>query len=588
MSGSRPSVQRSPTIAGMFFAVVVLSVVGACAPPSPTGSSSGAAVPAGATSTRPARTLVAAVRNEPSTLASLPLGQQGGGAAVYFSKRMFNADLSILDGDGVPRPYLAEALPQLNTASWQVFPDGRMETTHRLKDGVRWHNGNPLTADDFVFSWRVYATPAFGHANSAPISLMEDVSAPDPRTIVIKWKAPYPQADTLQNLGTGAKGLPPLPQAVLGPTFEGQSPEALVNNSFWTQSYIGLGPYRLEQWQPGAFIEATAFEQPALKTPNILRIRVLIIPDGNTVLANMVSGDVQLAADVALPLGFVPEVMQAWGPGKGTSLLHLNQWRTATVQLRPDIVGSQALIDPRVRRALAYAVDKEGTNAATWAGQAIPSDVWIAPNSETGRVVDAAATKYPHDIRLAEQQMATAGYLRTGSGYAASNGARVAFDVMTNASPNNESEMSIIAAGWRQAGFDVKEAVLPSALGQDNEARSTFTGIFVASTNVGEQTAVSYATAYLARPENRWAGLNRGGYSEPSYDVLVDSLGTTLDRQQRAQLLAQMGKIFTDDLPSIPVFFQPQPWVFVNELKGLRVAASETNMSWNMREWEFN
>ena len=64
-------------------------------------------------------------------------------------------------------------MPQLNTESWRVFPDGRMETTYALKPNLAWHDGAPLTADDFVFAWRVYATPELGVSNTPPASLIE-------------------------------------------------------------------------------------------------------------------------------------------------------------------------------------------------------------------------------------------------------------------------------------------------------------------------------------------------------------------------------------------------------------------------------
>ena len=80
-------------------------------------------------------------------------------------KRLFNASLSLMDSKGTIRPYLAEALPQLNTDTWKVLPDGRMETTYRLRSNLTWHDGQPLAADDFVFAlsapdhllgWNVY------------------------------------------------------------------------------------------------------------------------------------------------------------------------------------------------------------------------------------------------------------------------------------------------------------------------------------------------------------------------------------------------------------------------------------------------
>ena len=91
--------------------------------------------------------------------------------------RLFNAGLSLRDGDGNFRPYLAEALPRLDTDSWKVFPDGRMETTYRLQPNLAWQDGTPLTADDFAFAYEVYAWPEIGQAGQAPIAMIEQVVA---------------------------------------------------------------------------------------------------------------------------------------------------------------------------------------------------------------------------------------------------------------------------------------------------------------------------------------------------------------------------------------------------------------------------
>src|SRR2546428_7026981 len=103
---------------------------------------------------QPSRTLVTAIRVEPATLLS-SLGL-GGGATLSYTQRLFNAYLTNFDARGDPQPYLAAQLPQLNTDSWRVFPDVRMETTYRLKPNLVWHDETPLTADDFVFGWQVY------------------------------------------------------------------------------------------------------------------------------------------------------------------------------------------------------------------------------------------------------------------------------------------------------------------------------------------------------------------------------------------------------------------------------------------------
>src|SRR4029450_7755594 len=111
----------------------------------------------------------------------------------------------------------------------------RMETTFRLRPNLTWHDGTPLSGGDFIFAWRVYTNPELGTAASPPHTLMEDVSAPDDRTIVIRWKRPYPGAADLRPLG-GAGASPgdgPLPRHILEPTF-GPDARAFASQAFWT------------------------------------------------------------------------------------------------------------------------------------------------------------------------------------------------------------------------------------------------------------------------------------------------------------------------------------------------------------------
>src|SRR4030095_12826746 len=118
----------------------------------------------------------------PTYLSALPPLPPGGASDFY--QRMFNAFLELYDDQGRALPYLAEALPALNTDSWQVFPDGRMETRYRLKPNLTWQDGAPLTADDFVFAFQV-ATPANGFRTAqVPYVLIDDVVASGDRAVV--------------------------------------------------------------------------------------------------------------------------------------------------------------------------------------------------------------------------------------------------------------------------------------------------------------------------------------------------------------------------------------------------------------------
>ncbi|HZT05761.1 MAG TPA: ABC transporter substrate-binding protein [Chloroflexota bacterium] len=560
-------------------AAISVIVAAACAGPAATQPPAASAVPG--TSTASTRTLVAAVRVEPESIAAK--GPRQVGVSLHFVKRLFNAELSIENQQGTPIPYLADAVPQLNTESWTVEPDGHMETTYHLRPNLRWHDGSPLTSDDFLFAWQVYRTPDLGFANSAPLNQMEDVLAPDASTVVVRWLRPYPDANLLVE-----DAFPPLPRRILEAQFQQQTLDAFVASAYWTREFVGLGPFRLERWEPGAFIEASAFDGHALGAPKISRLKLLFIGDANTTLASILAGEVQLSADLSLGFTQAVTLKHQWEPTQGgTVLLHPNQWRATKFQLRPDLANPRAILDARVRRALSFALDKRAINDAIYDGEGIVAESMIPPMVDYYPQIEPSVTKYPFDLRQSDQLMGEAGFRKTaGESFAGPEG-RLTLEIKTNASAEFESEMSALAAQWRQAGFDMAEAVLPAAQAQDPQMRATFPSMFTHSTGLGEPALIDQVTSHIPGPANRWSGGNRGGYSNPDYDRLVEQFNSTLDRGERIRQIAQMLKIYTDDAPSISLFFATQPMAAVSALKGPQLVVPGAVMGWDIHTWSW-
>src|SRR5262249_46522892 len=158
---------------------------------------------------------------------------------------------------------------------------GTMQTTYTLRPNLTWHDGAPLTADDFVFGWRVYSTPELGVSRSDPIGQMAEVLAPDPRTVVIRWRRLNPDAAGMD------MGFEALPAHILRQSYQSAldgDAETFVNLPFWTRDYVSGGPYRITDWIPGQSVEMSAFEGHALGKPRIERARILTTPDPNTAM----------------------------------------------------------------------------------------------------------------------------------------------------------------------------------------------------------------------------------------------------------------------------------------------------------------
>ncbi|MPZ12858.1 MAG: hypothetical protein GEU73_00255 [Chloroflexi bacterium] len=534
---------------------------------------------------RQPRTLNSVMRVEPASLAAKPL--ESTGISVAHAVRLFNAQLDLKDSREVTRPYLAEAIPELNSESWRVFPDGRMETTYRLRPNLTWHDGTPHSAEDFAFAYRVYSTPELGRAASPPINQMEEMLAPDERTVVNRWSRPYPDA---AELGLDFQALP---RHILQEAYETQEPQSFLENSFWTVDYVGLGPFRLERWEPGAAIEAVAFDGHALGRPKIDRVVVRFMTDENTVLTNLLAGDIDFASDRTVRWEQAQVLRNEWGAsGGGTVILTPIQPRFTVIQLRPENASPAAILDLRVRRAFAHAIDRQAFNDGLFDGAGVAAETHITQKAPYFLEVDRAIVKYPYDPRRSEQLMNEAGFTRDRDGfYASAVGERFTAGFLQEAGTQTEREMAIQVERWRAAGFDVQVSVLPSTQLRDGQARSTFPTFYNTATSPavrgGERNLGNFTTDSSGTPTNRWRGSNYGGWSNSEYDDLWDQFNTTLERSERNQQVVEMARLISEDLPLYSLYWNFNVSVHRADVGGPDPEAVDTLVNANIHEWEW-
>src|SRR5581483_7755473 len=119
----------------------------------------------------------------------------------------------------------------------------------------------------------------------------------------------------------------------------------------------------------------------------------------------------------------------------------------------------------------------------------------IPPSMDYYSLVDAAAIKYPYDLRRADALMQEAGITKDSSGfYSSPTEGHLTWEIKTNAGPQSEAEVQLLADIWRRAGFDFKIAVNPPALSRDGEVRAAFPTLFGGGGPVGEDALVRLAS----------------------------------------------------------------------------------------------
>src|SRR5436309_3504480 len=167
----------------------------------PTRSQPAAEAPGGGVPVPPVRQrLIASIFSDPKGLfqeLTNPAGTTGSVPGLAEVQDLMHAGAAYLDDVDVLQPRLVEALPSIQNGLWTVLPDGRMETTWKLRPNILWHDGTPFSAEDLVFAARVNADKEIGIVNPPPLSSVESIEAPDPRTVVVRWKEPFIEADSM-------------------------------------------------------------------------------------------------------------------------------------------------------------------------------------------------------------------------------------------------------------------------------------------------------------------------------------------------------------------------------------------------------
>ena len=563
-------------------ALLGATVLMSCAPAEPAASQRTSSPANQAETARPVQLIRIANQEEPVHLSPKP---PGGAYIPRLIPRLFNAELTYQDERQAYHPELAEQLPQLGTDSWQVFPDGQMETTFRLKPNLTWHDGTALSVEDFVFAFQVYGSADLGQARAAPQGMMRDVVARDARTVVIRWRELYPGADSLAR-GSGSFGapFPPLPRHILEEPLQRGNPDAFATHAYWSAEYVGLGPFRLDRWERGAFLEASAFDGYVLGRPKLDRIRIVFRSDPNTIVANFLAGEVDLNAEEALRLEHGLILRREWeARGAGVVQFFVSGGRRMNVQFHPERVKAPALLDLRVRRALALAIDKEALNQALFDGFGPPAETWAQPSDEIFPDIQRVITRYPYDLRLAGQQLADAGYTKGPDGiYTSATTGRLEMQLTYAADPQYDKEAAILADGLKQAGIDISINGLSRAQWRDPAARAEFSALMIQG---GGELENLYGASEIPTPQNRYAGNNRGSWLSSEYDRLQDAFGVTLDRLQRKTQLVQMAKIVSEEIPAIPLNYTGKVVAYVPRLHGV-IPEDRIGGYWNVHLWE--
>lgn len=498
---------------------------------------------------------------------------------------MFHNGLAVYNEAGELQPRLARKVPTIEDGDWQLLPDGAMELTWKLRPDAKWHDGAPLNAQDFALGMQIVQDPELPARRARGVNLIASTSAPDAETVVVRWKQPY----MLASAGT-VELMPAVPHHILGDTYQQGDKQAVVNSPYWAREFVGLGPYRLGAWELGSQVEALAFDQYFLGRPKIDRLILRYFGTPNTLVANLLSGDIDMApTGSSLDVSHLMSVREAWEPaGTGTATTIPRGVRDVYLQHREAI--APGLRDVRLRRALVHMTDRSAFVEILQSGLTTAAQANITREDPAYRLMERNLPTYPYDLASAARLLADAGWTRASDGgYQNSAGQRLAIDVAGTNRGDAGKEIGALAGQWAEAGIQTSETTLNTTATNYDELRANVKGVFLFNWTIRPEAAEALTSGQVASEANRWRGTNFSGYSNPAYDRLYEQYSTTLEAGKRQEMLADLMRMGADDVATIPLYYLVEPLIFRKGIRGLGVVPPlQLANAWNIHTWEMD
>lgn len=477
---------------------------------------------------------------------------------------------------------VCETLPTLENggAVREKTPNGKdgVAVTYRIRKGLTWGDGVPVTSDDIRFTWEVGKHPESGVTGADVYQRIWKIETPDARTAVL-------HTDRV-TYDYNAFGVEPLPAHLERPVFEAD-PRGYKQRTLYdretTNPGLYFGPYRVAEVSAGAFtaLERNPYWQGPM--PYFDRIVVRIIPNTAALEANLLSGAVDY---IAGSLGLTLDQALSLEQRRGGDFDFI--YKAGLIYEHLDVnLSNPVLADRRVRQALLYGVDRQAISQKLFQGKQPVADSNVSP---LDWVHSDDITRYPYDPAKAKALLAEAGWTPGPGGVRVNaKGEKLSVSLMTTAGARvREQVQQVLQHYWKQIGVEARIRNEPARVffGQTVPERR-FEGLAMFAW-ISAPESLPRTTLYssmIPTEANNWAGQNYTGYVNPAVDALIDAIEVDLNRETRAVKWAELQRFYTEDLPALPLYFRADPYVIPKWLKGIRPTGHQSPTTLWVEEW---
>lgn len=443
--------------------------------------------------------------------------------------------------------------------SWEFSDDHRTLTFHLRRD-VLWSDGKPVTAEDVAFSFAAWTSPEIAWDNAAALEAIDRVEVVDPHTARFHFNRVYAtQLLDAATLGT-----------IIPKHAWGSLPFARWrDDADWFREHLVVdGPFNLVAWRPQQEI---VLERNPLYyrdgLPRLDRLVLRVVPDQTSQLTQLLSGQVDYVMQLS------PE---GAGQAEEAPDVHLaSYWTRAYIAIGWNHRRAE-LADPRLRRALTHAIDRQALVDSIWGDYArpldgpLPPDVWLHDDGQP----------LPFDLGEARRLLAAAGWSDgDGDGVVERAGRPLRLRLITNSGNRQREDAAVLIEDQLgRVGVDV----VPEVLEFNTMVEQALSGDFDALI-FGATLPTTMDLSYALHSDYIDEGFNIVAYSNPEVDRLLDAIRQQPTLEAAAPLYAELQRLLRDEQP-YTFLWQSQRLVGVRDrLHG--TAPNHLFNLWQADEW---
>jgi peptide/nickel transport system substrate-binding protein len=445
------------------------------------------------------------------------------------------------------------------------LPDGKkgIAVTYTIQPKATWGDGVPVTTKDVMFTYEVGQHPQSGITAGELYRRIFKIDVKDDKTFTMHMERLTFDFAAINDFNV-------LPEHLERARFAEPAAYRTRNGYDTDTTNPGLyyGPYKIVEKVVGSHIVLAPNPTWWGKPPFFKRIVVRAIENTAALEANLLSGGVDY---VAGELGFTLDQALAFEKryGKNYDIVYKPSLTYEHIDFNLD---NPILQDKRVRQALIYAIDREAIGKQLYEGRQLVASSMVNP---LDWVYDPATPSYKRDSAKAGALLDEAGWTAKTRGAMRSNakGEPLMLEFMTTAgNKTREQVQQVLQSQWRQLGVDVRIR---------NEPARVFFGETMTKRKYGAMAMYAWFSApesvprstlhssQITTPENNYAGQNFPGFKNAEVDQLIDAIELEFDRDKRKALWSKLQAAYATELPTIPLFFRSDAYIFPKWLKGI-------------------